>query len=299
MAWHRPVAGSPVVRKLILYGDLVMFRHTLFALPFALIGVLFAAGGMPSPRQLFWVLTAMVGARNGANAFNRFADRQIDAANPRTASRHLPQKLIAEWEVLALAGAGFLLFSVSAYMLNPLCFALLPIPLVIMLVYSYTKRFTWLCHLVLGAAVGGAPMGGWLAIKGAIRFPEIFIPGILWAAVALWVAGFDIIYGTQDLEFDRTHGIYSIPAAFGIPLALKIAAAFHFVSVLLLFSLKWFLPLGWVYILGVAVTAGLLWYEHRIVSPTNLTNVTIASYNVNEIVAPVMLLFTFLDIVVF
>lgn len=284
------------MNRLKMYADMVMLPHTLFALPFAFIGVLTAADGMPSGWQLFWVLAAMVGARNGANALNRWVDREIDAANPRTAYRHLPQKLLAHWEVLLVAGLGFVLFILSAYMLNPLCFMLLPIPLILMIIYSYTKRFTWLCHLVLGAAVGGAPMGGWLAVRGEIVFPDIIYPALLWAAVGLWVAGFDVIYGTLDVEFDRRHGIHSIPARFGIPAALQIARVFHFISIILLLTVKYFLPLRWLYIVGVIITALLLVYEHKMISPTNLKRVTIASYTINEIIGPVMLLFAALDI---
>ncbi|MGI6706819.1 MAG: UbiA-like polyprenyltransferase [Clostridia bacterium] len=285
-----------VLSKLKTYGDLVMFQHTLFALPFALIGVLLAAGGLPTGWQLFWVLVAMFGARNGANALNRLVDSEIDAMNPRTVHRHLPRGLVKKWEVALLVLICFVLFVLAAYMLNPLCLALLPIPMAIFVLYSYTKRFTWLCHLILGAGCGGAPMGGWLAIRGAITYPDIIPPFLLWGAVALWVAGFDIIYGTQDVEFDRNHGLHSIPAAFGIPKALWISRAFHFIAVILLAGVGLIMDLGWLYWIGTVVVAGLLVYEHSLVSPDNPEQVKIASYSVNEIIGVFMLVFTFLDV---
>ncbi len=278
-------------RKAKLFGDLVMFRHTLFALPFAGIGALLGARGLPSGWDTFWILAAMFGARNGANALNRLVDRDIDFANPRTRLRHLPQGLVREWEVLLFVVACFVLFVVAAAMLEPLCLALLPIPLAIFIVYSYTKRFTWTCHYVLGAAIGGAPVGAWMAVTGKIEFPAL----LLGAAVALWIAGFDIIYGTQDIEFDRAHGIHSVPSRFGAKMGLQIAALSHFGTVVFLAASGIWMGLGWLYWLGLTVTAVLLVWEHRLVSPTNLTHVKLASYNINEVVAPLVFAFTLLD----
>ncbi len=281
-----------VWNKLKTYGELVMFRHTLFALPFAFMGALLAGPGWPPFSNLFWILVAMVGARNAANALNRLIDWKIDAKNPRTASRHLPRGLVQPGEVLALSLVGLVLLVVAAFQLNELCVKLLPLAIVILAGYSYTKRFTWACHLVLGFAVGLAPLGAWIAVVGELALP----PLILTAVVALWVAGFDIIYATQDVEFDRKERIHAIPAKFGIKTAL--AKAFHLITIILLAVLPCFLPLGFVYYLGVAAAAGLILYEHNIVSPENLSRVKIASYHVNELIGITVLFFTLIDLFV-
>jgi 4-hydroxybenzoate polyprenyltransferase len=289
--------GSKIITKVKYFSAMVIFRHTLFALPFVFIGVLVAQDGIPSISKLIWILLALLGARNGANALNRLVDSDIDAANPRTAVRHIPRGILKKWEVLLFTIGCFTLFIASAFMLNPICVYLLPIPLSLFIIYSYTKRFTWLCHFVLGAAVGGAPMGGWLAVKGQLIFPEIITPFIFWAVVALWVAGFDIIYGTLDYEFDTRHGIHSVPARFGIKGALKISALCHLAAVILLCIVPLFYTMGWAYYTAVAIVAAMLIYEHRIVSPENLTNVKIASYNVNELVGIVILIGVFIDVI--
>lgn len=282
MAWN----------KLKTLGEVVMFRHTLFSLPFALTGAFLAAGGWPPWRELFWILVAMVGARNAANALNRLIDWKIDARNPRTAGRHLPRGLVKPGEVLLLSLVGLLLLVISAFQLNELCVRLLPLAILILVGYSYTKRFTWACHLVLGLAVGLAPLGAWIAVTGEMALP----PLLLTLAVALWVAGFDIIYATQDVQFDREARVHAIPARFGIPRALATARALHLAAVLLLAALPLFLPLGLVYYLGLAVVALLLWYEHRIISPANLSRVGFSSYNVNELVGISVLVFTLVDL---
>jgi 4-hydroxybenzoate polyprenyltransferase len=293
--FQQSVKAAAKVKQL---SDMVIFRHTLFALPFVFIGVLVAQGGLPSISKLTWILLALLGARNGANALNRLVDSDIDARNPRTAGRHIPKGILKKWEVLLFTVACFILFIVSAFMLNPICVYLLPVPLFLFIIYSFTKRFTWLCHFVLGAAVGGAPMGGWLAIKGELIFPDIIVPFIFWGIVALWVAGFDIIYGTLDYEFDIQNDIHSVPARFGIENALKISALCHFTTVALLYLIPVFYPMGWAYYTAVTIVAGMLIYEHKIVSPTNLTNVKIASYNVNELVGIVVLIGVLVDVIV-
>lgn len=179
-------------------------------------------------------------------------------------------------------------------MLDPLCFKLLPVALLIFTVYNYSKRFTWTCHLILGAALGSAPVGAWIAIRGRVDFPVL----VMAAAVALWAAGFDIIYATQDVDFDRMEGLHSIPARFGIPAALKIAAVFHALAVIFLFSLTYLMDMGLTYVIGIVIIALLFIYEHRIVSPDNLENVKIASYNVNELVGVVFLVFGSLDVII-
>lgn len=270
-----------------------MFRHTIFALPFALVAMLVAEKGFPSMDKFIWILAAMVGARNGANALNRIVDSNIDARNPRTADRHIPRGEIKKWEAGLLTALCFGIFSLAAYKLNPLCFKLLPVAVLIFVIYSYSKRFTWTCHWILGTALGGAPVGAWIAIRGRIELPVL----VMAAAVVLWVAGFDIIYATQDIDFDRKEGLYSVPARFGLEAALRIAALMHIVSVLLLFSLVKFMNMGIIYIIGIVIIAVLFLFEHRIISPDNLGKVKVASYNVNELVGLVYLISGVLDVV--
>ncbi|MBA1335411.1 MAG: 4-hydroxybenzoate octaprenyltransferase [Firmicutes bacterium] len=281
-----------VLNKIKTMGELVMFRHTIFALPFALVAMLAAARGIPPADKFFWIMVAMIGARNGANALNRIVDREIDAKNPRTAGRHIPRKEVKTWEAALLTAVCFALLAVAAYMLDPLCLKLLPVALFIFFIYNYSKRFTWLSHMILGAALGGAPVGAWIAIRGVIELPVL----VMAAAVTLWVAGFDIIYATQDIEFDRKEGLHSVPARFGLDAALRIAAAFHLISVAMMFSLVYFMDMGIIYVIGMVITGGLFLYEHRIISPDNLEKVKIASYNVNELVGVVFLIFGSLDV---
>lgn len=281
-----------VLTRLRTYGELVMFSHTLFSVPFCLIAMLLAAGGFPSAWVFTWILVALISARTAANALNRLVDRKIDARNPRTSGRHLPMGVINPLEVVILILACLLVLTVAAFMLNPLCVILLPVPLFAFFLYSFTKRFTWTCHIILGAACGGAPVGAWMAVKGNISWVSL----ILGAAVTFWVAGFDIIYGAQDRDFDEDEGLFSIPVVFGVKKALGISAVFHAVTMLLLFYVKVLAGLGWLYGAGLLLTAGLLFYEHVIVSPDNLKNVTIASYSINQIVSMVILVFTAADI---
>jgi len=285
------------LHRLKLYGELVMFSHSLFALPFGLMGMLLAANGLPEMRVFFWIIVALVGARNAANALNRLIDARIDAANPRTANRHLPQGLVTGKEVLAISIIGFALFLLAAWQLNPLCFKLAPVALFIMVIYSYTKRFTWACHLVLGFACGMAPTASWLAVTGSFALP----PMLLSAAVMCWVAGFDIIYATLDTEFDRKTGIHAIPARFGIPAALNIAKILHLAVILFLLLVPTFsapphaVP-GLFYYLGIAAVTALLCWEHLIVKPDDLHRVTTAAYTANQIIGVTLLVFTVLDV---
>lgn len=280
-----------VLNKLKSYGELVMFSHTLFSLPFALIGMIWAAEGLPSAGTIFWILVALIGARNGANALNRVVDKDIDKKNPRTANRHLPSGRVKDYEALGIVVLCFLIFTFAAYELNPLCFMLSPVALFLFAVYSYTKRFTWICHIVLGIACGGAPVGAWLAVTGKFALAPI----ILGAVVTLWVAGFDIIYATQDIEFDRKIGLFSIPAKFGLKGALYISTLFHAIMILFLISLHFIMHTGWIYLLGIFVSAILLALEHYIVSPSNEKKMKIASYNINQVVSVLIFIFTMLD----
>lgn len=282
-----------VLKKLKTYGELVMFSHTLFSLPFALISMLWAANGLPDMETFFWIIVALVAGRNGANALNRWVDRDIDKKNPRTANRHLPKGIVKGSEVLWIVAICYALFVLAAYQLNTLCFILSPVALALFTVYSYTKRVTWACHLVLGIACAGAPVGAWLAVTGQFAFA----PLILGAVVLLWVAGFDIIYGTQDIEFDRNNAIYSIPARFGLKNSLHIAKAFHFMMWVLLVALFFVMQLGVFYLMGVVMSGALLVIEHRLVDPDNKRKMNVASYHINQIVSMLLLVCTVVDLI--
>ncbi|MGG4394633.1 UbiA-like polyprenyltransferase [Paenibacillus thiaminolyticus] len=278
-------------RKTRLFGELVMFSHTLFSLPFALISMVWAAGGLPSAHVVLWSLVALVAARNGANAFNRVADREYDEANPRTAHRHLPQRLLQEREVTAFILLNFAVFIFAAGMLNPLCLWLSPIAIALICSYSYTKRFTWLCHLYLGFTIASAPVGAWFAVTGTLALT----PFLLGLVVMLWIAGFDIIYATQDIEFDRKTGLWSVPSLFGYEDALFIARSLHTIMLAVLFALFFIRGLGWLYLTGIAISAVLLAVEHRIVRPSNRKRMNVASYNLNQVISMLILFCTMAD----
>ena len=281
-----------VLQKIKTYGNLVMFSHTIFSLPFAVISMLIAANGMPHFSVFLWITVAFLGARTGANAMNRLIDKDIDAKNPRTANRHMPRGIVKSYEVIIITAVSFLFLAIAAYMLNPLCFKLLPVAIFLFFLYSYTKRFTWACHIVLGIICGGAPVGAWIAVTG--RFA--WTPFILGAASALWVSGFDIIYGSQDVEFDKKEGLYSIPSVFGVKNSLLISRLFHVATVVILVLIYFIANMSWLYLIGVGAVAWLLYKEHTMVSPTNLTNVNIASYNINQLVSIVFFIFSAADI---
>ena len=265
--------------------DAIKFEHTVFALPFAYVAMVLAADGWPGWHVLIWVTLAMVGARTLAMSVNRLADRWIDARNPRTRSRHLPVGLLSPAQVGAAAVAAAALLLVSAAMLNPLCLALAPLAVLFLVGYSYTKRFTWLSHWILGFTDGIAAAGGWIAVRGQFD-PPVFI---LWFALTVWIAGFDLIYACQDVEFDRAEGLHSVPARFGVAAALRIAQVCHVLTVAAFALLGWTLGLGVLYWAGVAVVAGLLVYEHSLVSPGDLSRLDMAFFNVNGYIAVILL----------
>ncbi|MDA8145654.1 MAG: putative 4-hydroxybenzoate polyprenyltransferase [Thermaerobacter sp.] len=274
--------------KASVYAGFVKLEHTVFALPFAYAGAFLAAGGLPPWRDLVWITVAMVGARSAAMGLNRFIDREIDARNPRTADRHLPRGLLSATEALAFSLASLGVLALAAAELNRLCLELLPLAVVALVIYPYTKRFTWTCHYFLGAAQFFAPFGGWIAVTGRIA------PGalILGAAVGLWVASFDLIYALQDLDFDRRHGVFSIPARFGPAAGLAAARVGHLVAFALLLSLYFYLHLGPVYLAGVVLTGLLLVYEHSLVSPRDWSRLPVAFFHVNSAVS--LIYFAFL-----
>jgi len=278
--------------RLRTYLDLVRFEHTLFALPFAYAGMLLAAGGWPGWRVFLWVTVAMVGARTAAMAANRLIDWGIDAQNPRTRNRHLPRGLVRPGEVAALAAGGLALLAVAAFNLNPLTARLLPVAVLFLILYSYTKRFTWTCHYWLGLTIGAAAAGGWIAVTGAFA-PATYA---LWAAVGLWIAGFDILYATQDAEFDRRHGVHAIPARFGVAKALAIARITHLLAWLALVATGVLVGAGPAYWAGVIYTGLVLLYEHRLVRPNDLSQVNRAFFQANVLISLGMLFFVILEV---
>ncbi len=267
---------------LTLLMENVKFEHTIFALPFAYLGTFLAAGGWPGGRVLLWVTLAMVAARTFAMTMNRILDLDLDARNPRTAARPLPSgrlSLRAAWGV-ALASAA--LFFLAAGMLNRLTLLLSPLALAIVTFYSLTKRFTWTTHFWLGLADGVAPMGGWLAVEPNLGRAD---PWLLALAVGFWIAGFDLIYACQDVEFDRAHGVHSIPARFGIAAALWTSRACHAAMIFFLAWLGGRLGLAWPYWVGLVGAAALLAYEQSLVKPDDLSKVNVAFFNVNGYLA--------------
>lgn len=275
---------------------MIKFEHTLFALPFAMLGMLLAAGGVPEGRIVLWIVIAMVGARSAAMGWNRLVDREIDAANPRTATRALPAGLVTPGFVALFVAASLALLILAAWRLNPLCLALSPVAIVILLGYSYTKRFTWAAHLALGLALAGAPLGAWIAVTGSFAPTPFVLAGI----VVCWVAGFDVLYALQDETFDRARGLASIPARFGTVAALAISATLHVITLALLAALPSVYPdgLGVTYWIGVAGCAALLAYQHTIVRPGDLSRLNAAFFTANGVLALWLLAATAADLVV-
>lgn len=266
-----------VVGRVVTFGRMIKFSHSVFALPFALASATLAAREGFHVLQILWIVVAMVGARSAAMGFNRLVDQRIDAMNPRTAGRELPRGLIGRGEVWALVVVSSGAFVLAAALLNPLCLALSPVALAMVLTYSFTKRFTALSHLVLGLSLAIAPVGAWLAIRGAFALP----PLILGAAVLFWVAGFDTIYACQDVDFDRAARLHSIPARLGVARALVAARVFHVGAVVLLASLFFATRLHPLYLAGVAGVAALLTYEHSLVKADDLSRIDAAFFAVN------------------
>jgi 4-hydroxybenzoate polyprenyltransferase len=288
-------------RRLRTFLDSIKFEHTIFALPFAYLGVVLAARaqhGWPGLGPLIWVTLAMAGARTVAMAINRLADASMDALNPRTANRALPQRLLkpAEMAGFALVAGAVMVF--SAAQLNPLCLALSPVAALFLLGYSYTKRFTWLCHIVLGLTDGIAPIGGWLAINPTISVANLVPPLLLGLAVAAWVGGFDLIYACQDIAFDRAHGLYSIPSRFGAQRALEISEMMHGASIGLLAAVGGLLGLVWPFWIAVGVAAWLLIWEHRLVHPEDFSQLDVAFFNMNGYIAVSVFAFSLLAVII-
>jgi 4-hydroxybenzoate polyprenyltransferase len=298
-----------ITKRIVLYGEMVMFSHTLFSLPFALITLFLAANGIPEWRILFYSLVALIGGRTGANAFNRYADRKIDQANPRTANRHIPKGLLKATEAMFVTTVSYAVYFFAAYQINEICFYFSIIPVILFTIYPYTKRFTYLCHLFLGFCCAVAVLGAWMAVRNELFFLSFnenkliinfkdmnYIPVLLFIAVMLWNAGFDIIYGTQDIKHDQAHSIHSIPAKFGLNKALWIARGFHFIMIVLLLALILISQLSFVYGIGILIVSGIFLIEHRIVTPHNPIMMKLASYKLNQVISMTILGFTLIDL---
>ena len=293
MTEHAVNAPEPVANPILRFGRMVKFEHTLFALPFALAAAAIAARGHGlSVARLLGIVVAMAGARTAAMGFNRIVDRHFDAKNPRTARREIPTGAISLRAAWALTLAAAAVFVLAAAALGPLCLALSPIALLLLFGYSYTKRFTALCHLFLGLAIASGPAGAWIAVRGDFGWA----PGLLMLAVGCWIAGFDVLYALSDRDFDRATGLHSIPARLGIPGALAVSALLHVVTVVALFALASTAHLGVPYLLGVGLVTGLLVYEHAIVRPNDLSRLDVAFFNLNGYVSVAFFVATLVDV---
>ena len=277
------------IQKLRLILDSIRFEHTIFALPFAYLGMTLAADGLPTPGQFLWITVAMASARTLAMSANRVIDRQIDALNPRTAARPLPAGRLKLAEMTALALVSLAVFLVAAAMLNTLTLVLAPVAAVVVVGYSYTKRFTWTSHFVLGWADGIAPAGAWIGVTGSLSWEPVLMAFV----VATWIGGFDILYACQDYRFDTERGLHSIPQKFGIPAALWWSRSMHLLTSASLLALGPWLGLGFPFYIGWAIASALLVYEHRLVSPTDLSRLNMAFFNVNGYIAVIVFIFTF------
>ncbi len=278
--------------KLEQFFEAVRFEQTLFALPFAFASMLLAAHGFPSLRTWFWVTLAMFGARTAGMAANRIIDRQIDAVNPRTQDRALPAGRLSVAQMTQWMLGSFGLLLLASYQLNPLCFKLSPLAVALLLLYSYTKRFTWCCHLVLGLVQACAPIGGWLAVTGQWS-PT---PLALGAAIGLWVGGFDVLYACQDFDHDRSVGLFSIPARFGKEGAFKISRLMHCLAFVLFITVGRLEGLGHYYFGCLGFVASMLWWQHQILKPNDLSRLQQAFFHANVAISLSLLLGVLLEV---
>jgi len=284
----------PFLGSLRVTLEMIKWEHSIFALPFALCGAFLAAGGIPSWRQLGWIIVAMVAARSAAMAFNRLADASIDATNPRTQSRALPAGALSKEFVAGFVVISCAVFVLAAWQLNRLTLLLSPVALGVVLLYSYSKRVTRWSHLVLGFSLGIAPAAAWIAVRGSLD-PHILL---LTAAVMFWVAGFDILYACQDYEFDQQTGLHSVPRYWGISRALWVARVFHIVMLVFLALLLSAFGLGKLAAIGVAAVAALLIYEHALVSSEDLSQLNAAFFTMNGVISVIFFAFVAADLLV-
>jgi len=299
--WNQPSPRSKsanmstIVRNIGTTLEMIKIEHTLFALPFAFLGAVLAARGIPTVAQILWIILAMIGARSTAMAFNRVADKDFDARNPRTRMRAIPAGALSVGFVLVFTIIGAAIFVFAAAMLNRLTLLLSPVALASIIFYSYSKRWTWLSHLVLGWCLAIAPTGAWIAVRGALDSP---IPLLLSLAVMLWTAGFDVLYACQDYDFDRREGLHSIPARFGITGSLWISRSLHLGAFAALLALYFVTHLGLLPVLGLVAAGGLLIYQHTLVRADDLSRLNAAFFTTNAFVS-VILFVTFGSAVLF
>lgn len=283
-----------VLEKITTLLEMIKFSHTVFAFPFALMGVVLASLAShkaPGFGQVFWVCVAMVGARSAAMGLNRLIDAKIDADNPRTAERHIPAGKVSLTEAVLFVLAALVIFFFAAWMLNPLCFKLAPVVVAFFVLYAYCKRFTHFAHVVLGICLAAAPIGAWVALRGDLGWPVLS----LGLAVLFWVAGFDIFYALQDYDFDVAHGLHSVPSRLGKEKSFLLVRIFHGLMLLFLLLVMPGSGLSWIYFIGVVVVAGLLIYEHLLVKPDDLSRLDAAFFNMNGYISITIFAFTLID----
>jgi 4-hydroxybenzoate polyprenyltransferase len=281
--------------RLVRYANFVKLPHTVFALPFALVGVTLATYHAPvTPAIVGWVILAFTAARFAAMGFNRIADRHIDARNPRTAMREIPSGTLSVGEAWGAVIVAVVIFVFASSQLNALCLALSPVAVAWVFFYSFTKRFTRWSHLVLGLGLGIAPVGGYLAVTGQWSIPWWMLLALA-AAVMTWTGGFDILYALQDIEFDQSHELHSVPSKLGVDRALLVSRALHVSTVLLLGAAGYAAGGGWLYVAGVAVTAGLLMFEHSLINPHDVSKVDAAFFKVNSVVSSAFFVFVLVE----
>ena len=283
---------TSIFTRIKIFLEMIKFAHTVFALPFAFTGAFLAARGLPTFYQTFWIVMAMVGARTAAMGLNRIIDAEIDAKNPRTSNRAIPAGLIGKGNVFLFVFLGLLLMFYAAHRLNPLCLYLAPFILFFLVFYSYCKRFTALSHIVLGICIAFAPLGAWVAIQGKVGLPAVLLAG----GVAFWLAGFDTLYALQDLEFDRSHGLHSIPVRLGVTGSLWVARIFHLVMMGFLAALYATMNLGPFYLTGLGITAALIFYEHWLLRNGDLKKLDMAFFNMNGYISITICVFTLIDV---
>jgi len=281
------------MQKLKIFFKMIKFEHTLFALPFAYLGAFLAAKGVPAGLKLFWITLAMIGARTAAMSLNRLIDRHIDARNPRTAQRALPAGQLRVNEVYLYIVLSFLLLGYSAYQLNILALWLMPIAVFFLVLYSYTKRFTWTCHIILGISLGLAPAGAWIGVTGHWALAPI----LLGLGVMTWVAGFDVVYACQDVEFDRQEGLHSIPAIFGLQRGLEISSVLHILAPIFFIAVGVVMSMSWLYYVGVGIAIVLLYRQHRLVSADDFSKIGVAFFDLNGYLSILLFVFSILDLI--